>query len=134
MGKNIYSVHNFLHEHTGLFYCEENCHIFCMLLQYTLFTIYKHRNTSIVPFFSSMKKYPPKIENIQLFHHSFCSKSLYVLMKRLTFTCITTVPICDSTGIAPKYFPLNFALGKMKCGLLSFTSTTFTLTCRILTY
>jgi hypothetical protein len=59
---------------------------------------------------------------------------MYVLMKRLTFTCSTTVPICDSTGIAPKYFPLNFALGKMKCGLLSFTSTTFTLTCRRFIY
>jgi hypothetical protein len=55
-------------------------------------------------------------------------------MKRLTFTFSTTVPICDYTGIAPKYFPLNFALGKMKCGLLSFRSTTFTLTCRRVIY
>lgn len=77
---------------------------------------------------------PAKIENIQLFHNSFCFKNLYVLLKKLTLTCSTTFPICDSTGIAPKYFPLNFALGKMKCGLLSFTSTTFTLTCRRLIY
>jgi hypothetical protein len=89
-------------------------------------------------FFQVLKKIPPpppqkKIKTLSYFITIFAPK-IYVLMKMLTFTCSTTFPICDSTGIAPKYFPLNFALGKMKCGLLSFTSTTFTLTCRKLIY
>ena len=45
-----------------------------MLLQYTLFTIYKHRNASIVPFFSSMKKYPKKLKTFNYFITVFAPK------------------------------------------------------------
>jgi hypothetical protein len=129
-------MHIFLHGHTGLFYCGKTVtSLACGFNALYLISLNKRMltNMTIVLCFLSRKKYLKKMclkdEKVQLFYYSFCFKNLYIL-QRLTFTCSTTVPICESTGIAPKYFPLNFALGKMKCGLLSFTSTTLTLTCR----
>lgn len=67
---DIYSVHNFLHEHTGLFCSEDCCHLFYLWVQYTLFTIYKCRSTNkhecIFPFFSSRKKYIKKLKTFNI--------------------------------------------------------------------